>query len=289
MATREGTRDQVGDEIEIVPGKRRYVIQRDAKRKAEVSDPCSDRFPRKCPSWEAQGECRKNPGWMIVNCPKSCKSCELLDPQKRCDRAFLNITEEHVWAPGDLNRMFERILSDYPQYEPRAVSRPPDGPWVVVFDKFLQDAEVASLISWGERLGFKRSTDVGQRNERGETTKVVSQHRTSSNAWCSRDCENDPHVASVTQRTEEILKIPATNYESFQLLEYTEGQYYREHHDMSPRAWKEAGGPRILTFFLYLSDVEEGGETHFPKVDIKVPPQEGGSSALAFRARSGSA
>jgi hypothetical protein len=29
-----------------------------------------------------------------------------------------------------------------------------------------------------------------------------------------------------------------------------------------------ASGPRILTFFLYLSDVEEGGETSFPQLGI---------------------
>lgn len=34
-------------------------------------------------------------------------------------------------------------------------------------------------------------------------------------------------------------------------------------------------GPRILTFFLYLSDVEEGGETHFPRLGLKVKPRRG--------------
>ncbi|RYH18250.1 2OG-Fe(II) oxygenase [archaeon] len=36
-----------------------------------------------------------------------------------------------------------------------------------------------------------------------------------------------------------------------------------------------ACGPRILTFFLYLSDVEEGGETSFPNLNIKVKPARG--------------
>jgi hypothetical protein len=31
----------------------------------------------------------------------------------------------------------------------------------------------------------------------------------------------------------------------------------------------------ILTFFLYLSDVEEGGETEFPLIDLKVQPKRG--------------
>ncbi len=39
-------------------------------------------------------------------------------------------------------------------------------------------------------------------------------------------------------------------------------------------------GPRILTFFLYLSDVEEGGETAFPQLNIAVRPRKG--SALLW-------
>jgi prolyl 4-hydroxylase len=38
---------------------------------------------------------------------------------------------------------------------------------------------------------------------------------------------------------------------------------------------KLACGPRILTFYLYLSDVEEGGETAFPSLGIKVKPKKG--------------
>ncbi len=34
-------------------------------------------------------------------------------------------------------------------------------------------------------------------------------------------------------------------------------------------------GPRILTFFLYLSDVEEGGETSFPQLGISIKPKKG--------------
>lgn len=36
-----------------------------------------------------------------------------------------------------------------------------------------------------------------------------------------------------------------------------------------------ACGPRILTFFLYLSDVEEGGETNFPMINIAAKPKKG--------------
>ncbi len=34
-------------------------------------------------------------------------------------------------------------------------------------------------------------------------------------------------------------------------------------------------GPRILTFFLYLSDVAEGGGTHFPDLGLTILPKRG--------------
>jgi hypothetical protein len=35
---------------------------------------CEDVEPR-CPEWQQQGECQKNPGYMLQNCRKSCQSC----------------------------------------------------------------------------------------------------------------------------------------------------------------------------------------------------------------------
>ncbi len=49
-----------------------------------------------------------------------------------------------------------------------------------------------------------------------------------------------------------------------------------------PEQIKAACGPRILTFFLYLSNVEEGGETGFPLLDLKVGflASSGGNAAI---------
>ncbi|GBG33148.1 Prolyl 4-hydroxylase subunit alpha-1 [Hondaea fermentalgiana] len=275
MFTREGTRDQIGDEVEIVASQLVYTLPKNAKPRSEIDGPCTDRYPRRCASLAAHGECDENPGWMIVNCPSSCEACELLDPAKRCDPARLNISLEHIWSPGDLDKTFERIMRDFVHLKPRALSKPPDGPWLIVFDDFISDAESEALTRWGHTLGFERSTDSGVKNERGEQTKKVSQGRTSSNAWCRRDCEEDPLVDSVYARIEEVTQIPRDHYESFQLLKYDVGQYYHTHHDMSPRTRNDAAGPRILTFFLYVSDVQEGGETDFPRIDLRVAPRKG--------------
>ena len=102
-------------------------------------------------------------------------------------------------------------------------------------------------------------------------------------------------------RIAEVTQIPTSNSESFQILRYEVGQRYATHHDSSmydlwyKKNWqipsnpilficllyfirsqtKLASGPRILTFFLYLSDVEEGGETSFPSLGISVKPKKG--------------
>jgi prolyl 4-hydroxylase len=218
---------------------------------------------------------------MIVNCPRSCDACELLDPRKRCSKEFLNMTGPGWWAPGDLDKMFERAVSSFPELRPEVLSRPPEGPWVVQFFDFVKEPEIEALLRWGRKLGYQRSSDVGTTNERGETTKIISASRTSSNAWCSRECEHDPMVQAISARTEQVTGVPQDNYESLQLLQYEVGQYYRTHHDVSvtPDGREDPDGPRILTFFLYLSDVDEGGETHFPRVGpdggIKVRPVKG--------------
>lgn len=147
-------------------------------------------------------------------------------------------------------------------------------PWVVVFNDFLDDKEVADLIKGGKMEGYERSTDQGAINEMGEMEKIVSKTRTSSNAWCMHKCERLPGVKSATTKIEYVTGIPRVNYESFQLLHYEKNQFYRSHHDSS-RTDDTPAGHRILTFFLYLTDVEEGGETHFSKLGLSIKPKKG--------------
>jgi hypothetical protein len=37
---------------------------------------------------------------------------------------------------------------------------------------------------------WERSTDTGSTNEHGETGRILSTGRTSSNSWCDRNCQN---------------------------------------------------------------------------------------------------
>ena len=190
-----------------------------------------------------------------------------------------------------------------------------DGPWILTFDSFFDDEEIEALIEGAGYTGFQRSTDQGKViGSSGEKEKVVSKTRTSSNSWCRHKCESLPGVRRVSDRIEEVTGIPQGNYESFQILKvremvndckalgvhtlivvaqrfinlhvlrintwswaqlkYQAGEFYRRHHDSSGKN-KNVSGHRILTFFLYLNDVEEGGETAFTDLGIAVKPKKG--------------
>jgi len=244
-----------------------HFLQEYVKDDALGND-CQDRRDN-CEAMAKGGGCTRSPGWMIVNCAKACNKCELRDPKKRCDQKFLNITAP-AYQPGSLNKIFSTIVDDYPQYKPRVLSKEP---WIIVFDELFSKQEADEIFN---SVGpFERSTDTGSMNQYGEAERIMSTGRTSENAWCRWNCENNPHTKAVINRMVEITQIPYENYESFQVLKYSKGQFYRTHHDMSPRQANLACGPRILTFFLYFSDVEEGGETNFPRLDIKVKPKTG--------------
>ena len=232
---------------------------------------CFDRHEA-CAWFSSEGECEKNPGWMIVNCPISCNSCDLLDYKKRCSRKNLNITDQHAYGPGDMNRMFEGLHTSFA--DRYTISYLSNDPYIVRFDNFLSDIEIDELLK-SVNDNWERSTDTGSVNEFGETGRVLSEGRTSNNAWCRQDCENNVHVQNINRKISEITQVPVENFEAFQVLRYQIGQKYSVHHDASPVQSKQASGARILTFFLYLSDVEEGGETAFPTLNVAVKPKKG--------------
>lgn len=83
--------------------------------------------------------------------PSHSNSCEMLDPKKRCDRksSHMNMSDVPAWAPGDLNKLFENIMTDerWAVFSPKALSQPPAGPWIVQFDNVIEEAEANALIA----------------------------------------------------------------------------------------------------------------------------------------------
>ena len=180
-------------------------------------------------------------------------------------------------GPGSLDKLFERVAyaQEYQQYQPVVVSKPPTGPWMLMFENALSDQEAERLIELGGEQGYERSSDVGKELKDGTHEKHVNSGRTSTNAWCVDECEKDPIAKRVVERIENITGIPQTNSEQLQLLRYEENQFYQVHSDYIPYHTERPCGVRILTFYMYLNDVEEGGGTNFPNVDVTVTPRRG--------------
>lgn len=243
---------------------------------------------------------------MSTNCAVACQSCHLIDFETRCPKLHNPVP---AFLPGDLNKMFERIVATAPgnqtltaqekqkladenmtEYTVHIHSQPPESsaevsvvidksmpPWVITFENFLTPQECENMIQLGYKYEYKRSEDVGKRKFDGSHDAVQSEKRTSYNAWCSdfHGCRSEELPHKIHERMSKVMNIPPENSEDFQMLRYEKGAFYRSHHDYIPHQKDRQCGPRILTFFLYLSDVAAGGGTNFPQLDITVMPKQG--------------
>jgi len=214
---------------------------------------------------------------MKIQCAPICETCEELSIDVRCPLDLEKMP--NAWKPGDLNEFFTNIttLPEYEQYEPNVLSRPDYlegdseenadykvGPWVVVLENVVSQEEAERLIELGDIEGYKRSSDVGKLKFDGSYESNVNNGRTSTNAWCQNECYNDTIAQRVIQRVTNITNIPEENSENLQLLKYEVDQYYQTHHDYIGHLKDRQAGVRLMTVFLYLNDVEEGGGTDFP-------------------------
>ncbi len=53
------------------------------------------------------------------------------------------------------------------------------------------------------------------------------------------------------------------------------GEFYRRHHDFNPKELDRPQGNRILTVYVYLNDVAEGGGTLFNSLGLTISPKVG--------------
>jgi len=228
-----------------------------------------------CAYWAAIGECEANPPYMLLQCAPACQTCHQLSFEHRCP---YDKDGPKAWGPGDLDKMFTRLTTeDYyvERFEPTVLSSPPNGPWVITLENVASEEQCKHLIRLGADRGYERSADVGEKNFDGTFDSLVSSARTSYNTWCLEECFQDETNQEILRSVENVTGIPDANSEYWQLLQYEENQFYRNHHDFVPFHLERAQGARILTVFLYLNDVEEGGGTHFSRLGITVTPKTG--------------
>ncbi|EPS63604.1 iron ion binding / oxidoreductase/ oxidoreductase protein, partial [Genlisea aurea] len=131
-------------------------------------------------------------------------------------------------------------------------------PRASIFHGFLSKAECNYLISLAQPH-MKKSTVVDSDTGKSKDSRV----RTSYGTFLARG--RDKIVRNIEKRIADATFIPVEHGEGLQILHYEEGQKYEPHYDYFMDEFNtKNGGQRIATFLMYLSDVEEGGETVFP-------------------------
>ncbi|KAJ1639441.1 hypothetical protein T492DRAFT_584904 [Pavlovales sp. CCMP2436] len=235
---------------------------------------CADKAVE-CPLWARDGECERNPRYMKIHCASSCDTCDWADFDKRC-RVDPSLTL--ALPDGAIGELFRALDGGaFAQYKPRIMSRPPE-PWVVVFDSFIseEDADrIVELANLQNGSKFTPSQGTSGLDAQGQLIPSISDYRTSSTRWCEADCLNESSVVHLRERVVQVTGVPDANHEYPQLLRYESSQYYKEHSDYIPAHKHMPCGPRVLTLFVYLIDVEKGGYTSFPKLGLSVQPKKG--------------
>lgn len=137
-------------------------------------------------------------------------------------------------------------------------------PMVALIPEFLTDEECDALVAQA-KPNLARS-QVAIRT--ADTDKnPINEVRTSSQTWL------DTNTGAAKPVIDRILKLtgfaPGSS-EMLQILRYELTQKYDAHQDyFDPGNYGPQPDNRAVTVYLYLSDVEEGGETWFPGADNK--------------------
>eukprot|EP00271_Cylindrocystis_brebissonii_P020405 TRINITY_DN6737_c0_g3_i1.p1 TRINITY_DN6737_c0_g3~~TRINITY_DN6737_c0_g3_i1.p1 ORF type:complete len:351 (+),score=43.01 TRINITY_DN6737_c0_g3_i1:841-1893(+) len=158
-------------------------------------------------------------------------------------------------------------------------------PRAFLYHNFLTPSECEHLIRLA-RPEMTKSTVV----DSATGGSVPSEVRTSSGMFLRRG--HDHVVAAIEKRIADFSFIPQENGEGFQILHYEIGQKYEPHHDFFYDKQNVVnGGQRVATLLMYLTDVEEGGETVFPTAvplsDAKPAEPKAGEAPLSACAKQG--
>ncbi|KAH1120355.1 hypothetical protein J1N35_003515 [Gossypium stocksii] len=112
------------------------------------------------------------------------------------------------------------------------------------------------------KLNLKPSTLALRKGETEESTKGT---RTSSGTFISASEDESRTLDLIEKKIAKVTSIPQSHGEAFNVLRYEIGQKYDSHYDaFNPSEYGPQSSQRVASFLLYLSDVEEGGETMFP-------------------------
>lgn len=167
------------------------------------------------------------------------------DSSKAVDlNAVMKAATERAEEVSERGERWTEVIS----WEPRAF----------VYHNFLSKDECEYLIELA-KPHMEKSTVVDSATGKSKDSRV----RTSSGTFLKRG--RDKIIRNIEKRIADFTFMPVDHGEGLQILHYEVGQKYEPHFDYFLDEYNtKNGGQRIATILMYLSDVEEGGETVFP-------------------------
>lgn len=180
-------------------------------------------------------------------------------------RAFpLKVQDRPLIAP-----IYNGVNTSYPGLRLLNVSPP-----VYTVDNFITSSECSFLINTASD-SFTPAPVVGP------GLGGISKSRTSSTCYLARE-----DLPLLLQKVYALTGKPWKHTELPQVGRYLPNQQYLQHYDAfdlsneDGQRFASNGGQRVVTVLIYLNDVDRGGHTFFPMLDIKVQPKMG--MALVF-------
>ncbi|KAL5282876.1 hypothetical protein ACFFRR_005737 [Megaselia abdita] len=159
---------------------------------------------------------------------------------------------------------------------PFKVEQVHSNPEIVIVHDFISDTEIEILKSIAKPL-LTRATIFNVDKRAG----IAGNDRTSQYAWFE---ENDHSLIPIlNRRIGGMTELSMRFAEKIQVMNYGLGGHYSTHYDyFDPPRNKESFknlqyefGNRIATVLVYMNDIEQGGSTVFPELQIAVQPEKG--------------
>jgi len=224
-----------------------------------------------CAFWAAENQCEENILFMMPNCPLACQFCgEALARFQKCNGKRLPDAKPllNSSADGSIDSIYQRLLNQHMRVaSTRSIKNDPDDPWVLAKNDFVSKDSANSLIQLMKDQEWKPS--------------IVPLHvtrRTSMSAFCFNECAKNPIYTSLLFNISTLFSIPLPYMEPLEFVHSTYMQSYGVHSDYNAQDLYLPAGPRIFSWYLFLSDTGSGGggAMGFPNLDwLSIPPQTG--------------
>jgi len=232
--------------------------------------------------------------WILTNIGRNCSVDSMVDAMSRsafdreiAAKCVAQVLSE-VRAVSAVNDAQGELPSRY-QYE---ASRIPVGHQVHTRDRIVSVAmrvERPDIVLLRSVLSAEQCEELIRRSQAKLTLSTTVDRATGENKVIANRSsrgtyfmlEEDELIAEIDRRLSDLTTWPIEQTEGIQILNYGLGGEYKPHFDFFPPddsgsgVHLAQGGQRIGTVVMYLNDVEEGGETIFPKVHLSIAPHRG--------------